>query len=91
MSALDIIFFIFDAGPDLQIRDSANRTSNYLNLGHSYHHPQPSQGKSFLAGSDEFKLSEIEVYSKRIKERFLTNSFVLNFKNSKNIINNQIM
>jgi hypothetical protein len=69
VSALDIIFFIFDAGHDLQIRDSANRTSNYLNLGHSYQHPQPSQGKSVLAISHPFYLSELEVYSKRIKER----------------------
>ncbi len=55
MSALDIIFFIFDSGPDLQIRDSANRTSDYLNLDHSYQHPQPSQGKSVLAISHPFE------------------------------------
>jgi hypothetical protein len=32
--------------------------------------PQPSQGKSYLAGSDPFQLSEIEVYRKIIKEKF---------------------
>jgi len=33
-------------------------------LGFSYEHPQPDQGESYLAGSDELKLSEIEVYQK---------------------------
>ena len=34
------------------------------NLGQSNEHPQPDQGRSFLAGSNPFQLSEIEVYQK---------------------------
>jgi hypothetical protein len=45
--------------------DSANTTAgSYSNLGFSYQHPQPNQGHSYLAGSDKFQLSEIEVYKK---------------------------
>jgi hypothetical protein len=33
-------------------------------LGRSFEHPQPDQGKSYLAGSNPFQLSEIEVYQK---------------------------
>ncbi len=33
-------------------------------LGRSYEHPQPDQGESFQAGSNQFQLSEIEVYRK---------------------------
>ena len=35
-----------------------------VNLGNSNQHPQPSQGDSYLAGSEFFLLSEIEVYQK---------------------------
>jgi hypothetical protein len=56
---------IFGGGCDLYICDSANTTSdNGSKLGRSYEHPQPDQGKSYLAGSDAFLLSEIEVYKK---------------------------
>jgi len=52
-------------GGDIYICDSANTTaSSYSKLGNSYQHPQPDQGKSYLAGSDEFQLSEIEVFKK---------------------------
>jgi hypothetical protein len=38
-------------------------------LGYSYKHPQYAQGtreaESFLAGSDEFQLDEIEVYERK--------------------------
>ena len=44
--------------------DSDTKEDCYSNLGDSYHHPIPSQGVSYLAGSGQFKLSEIEVYAK---------------------------
>jgi hypothetical protein len=50
---------------DIYICDSSNSTENsFSNLGRSYQHPQPSQGQSYLAGSFQFQLSEIEVYQK---------------------------
>ena len=56
---------IFGGGADLYICDSANTTKHSFSfLGQSYQHPQPSQGRSFLAGSYVFQLSEIEVYQK---------------------------
>jgi hypothetical protein len=59
-----------DYGPifgfnDFYICDSANTTpGSGSNLGDSYEHPQPDQGRSYLAGSEYFQLSEIEVYQK---------------------------
>jgi hypothetical protein len=42
----------FGAGHDIYVCDNANvRAGSYTNLGHSYEHPQPSQGLSYLAGS----------------------------------------
>jgi hypothetical protein len=56
---------IFGSGHDIYICNSSNTTaSSYSFLGHSYQHPQPSQGYSFLAGSNQFRLNEIEVYKK---------------------------
>jgi hypothetical protein len=53
-------------GNDLHIGDSANtKAGSISNLGNSYHHPQPNQGGSYLAGSYQFQLSEIEVYQKQ--------------------------
>jgi hypothetical protein len=50
---------------DIYICDSANTTeNNFSNLGYSYEHPQPSQCESYLAGSEYFLLSEIEVNEK---------------------------
>jgi hypothetical protein len=50
---------------DILICNNANTTAGSLsNLGYSYQHPQPSQGQSYLAGSNPFQLSEIEVYQK---------------------------
>jgi hypothetical protein len=50
---------------DILICNNANTTAGSLsNLGYSYQHPQPSQGQSYLAGSYQFQLSEIEVYQK---------------------------
>ena len=55
----------FGGGYDIYVCDSANTTpGSYSNLGHSYQHPQPSHGYSYLAGTNQFKLSEIEVYKK---------------------------
>jgi hypothetical protein len=55
----------FGAGYDLYICNNANtKAGSYSKLGRSYPHPQPSQGDSYLAGSFQFQLSEIEVYQK---------------------------
>jgi hypothetical protein len=55
----------FGNGHAIYICDFANRLAgSYSKLGHSYQHPQPSQGHSYLAGSHPFQLSEIEVYQK---------------------------
>jgi hypothetical protein len=35
---------------------------SYSKLDNSYQHPQPSKGQSYLAGSYNFQLSEIEIY-----------------------------
>jgi len=64
------IFCYSEYGPifganDVCIANNANSTAeSYSILGRSYHHPQPSQGNSYLAGSHHFQLSEIEVYQK---------------------------
>ena len=64
------IFCFSEYGPifgndDIRICNNANtRAGSYSKLGVSYQHPQPSQGHSYLAGSDEFQLTEIEVYQK---------------------------
>jgi hypothetical protein len=55
----------FGGGHDIRICNNANLTEgSYSQLGSSYQHPQPSQGHSYLAGSFNFQLSEIEVYQK---------------------------
>jgi hypothetical protein len=55
----------FGAGHDLHICNLANKSEgSHSNLGHSYQHPKSNQGKSYLAGSHHFQLSEIEVYQK---------------------------
>ncbi len=52
-------------GYDLHICDYANTTvGSYSKLGNSFQHPQPTQGESYLAGSFQFQLSEIEVFKK---------------------------
>jgi hypothetical protein len=55
----------FGGGKDIYVCSYANaEEACYSKLGNSYQHPQPNQGQSYLAGSYEFKLSEIEVYQK---------------------------
>jgi len=55
----------FGCGHDIYVCENANvRAGSYSNLGHSFEHPQPDQGLSYLAGSYPFQLSEIEVYKK---------------------------
>ena len=54
---------------DIIICSNANtNTDSYSRMGHSFTHPQYAAetdvAQSFLAGSYEFKLSEIEVYQK---------------------------
>ena len=54
---------------DIVIKDSSNaNTNSFTNLGWSYNHPQYESGtakaRSFLAGEYNFRLSEIEVYSR---------------------------
>jgi len=61
---------IFGGGNDLLIADKSNtNTNSYSNLSHSYTHPEYEHGsneaKLFLAGSLNFQVSEIEVYTKQ--------------------------
>jgi hypothetical protein len=55
---------------DIQIASYSNtNTSSCSYLGYSFKHPQyfafeTNEAKSFLAGSYQFRLSEIEVYQK---------------------------
>ena len=56
-------------GNDIRIVNNANTTmDSWSNLGCAYSHPQYAQGtneaKSFLAGSYNCQLDEIEVYQK---------------------------
>ena len=47
---------------------------SFSNLGFTYKHPQYAYGsneaQSFLTGSNEFKLSKIEVYQKEWNEKW---------------------
>ena len=61
---------IFGERNDLQIANNSNiNTNSHSNLGHSYIHPdyrfETNEAKSFLAGSYNFQVSEIEVYTKQ--------------------------
>ena len=56
-------------GDDICIANNPNTTMNsYSNLGDCYSHPQYEYGtdeaQSFLSGSIQFQLDEIEVYEK---------------------------
>jgi hypothetical protein len=56
-------------GGDICIKNNSNTTmDSYSNFGRSYKHPQYAFGtkeaKTFLAGSYNFQLDEIEVYLK---------------------------
>jgi len=64
---------VYKCGPsfgcDICIADNANTTMDcYSNLGYIYRHPQyaarSNEAKTFLAGSFNFQLDEIEVYQK---------------------------
>ena len=60
----------YNGWDDLNIADKSNtNTTSYSNLGHSYSHPdyrfETNEAKSFLAGSYNFQVSEIEVYTKQ--------------------------
>jgi len=57
----------FGSGCDIRIADNANTTMNSRsNLGSTYSHPQyafeTDEAETFLAGTFEFQLDEIEVY-----------------------------
>jgi hypothetical protein len=59
----------FGGGPDIRIEDESNKyTNSSSNLGHSYIHPDYPKGSkeanSFLAGSSNFQVDEIEVFTK---------------------------
>jgi len=62
----------FGGGCDIDIADNANTTNSCSFLGVSYKHPQyeeeTSEVESFLAGSQEFQLDEIEVYQREENE-----------------------
>ncbi len=60
----------FGGGNDFYISDKSNTNiCSYSNLGHSYSHPdyrfETNEAKTFLAGSYNFQVSEIEVYTKQ--------------------------
>ena len=56
---------IFDGGYDIFVCDSADDTEgSFSHLGTSYEHPHSGEDHSYLAGSADFLLSEIEVYQK---------------------------
>ena len=60
---------VFGSGHDISIGDNANmKAVSSSNLGQTYKHPHFAKGtteaQSFLAGSQYFQLSEIEVYQK---------------------------
>jgi BTB/POZ domain-containing protein KCTD9 len=60
---------IFGFGGDIHIDNNANTTmDSFSNLGWTYKHPQyrfgTNEAKTFLAGSCQFQLDEIEVYEK---------------------------
>jgi hypothetical protein len=60
---------IFGGGYDFNIANQSNiNTNSYSNLGHSYTHSdyrfETNEAKTFLAGSYNFQVSEIEVYTK---------------------------
>ena len=54
--------------PFVDSNNSNTNTTSYSNLGHSYEHPKhkydTSEVSSFLAGSFNFKVSELEIYYK---------------------------
>jgi hypothetical protein len=59
----------FGGGHDFHISDNSNTNKDsYSNLGYSYSHPDYAYGseeaKSFLTGTYNFQVSEIEVYTK---------------------------
>ena len=59
----------FGGGHDIHVANKANKTmASYSNLGKSYKHPQyayrSNEAETFLAGSYQFRLDEIEVYQK---------------------------
>ena len=59
----------FGFGFDIHIASNSNsNTTSYSDLGHTYKHPQyaqeTTQSQSFLAGSRNFQVNEIEVYAK---------------------------
>ena len=60
---------IFGTGCDIYISSNSNtNTNSRSHLGYTYNHPLYDYGtneaNSFLAGSYQFQLSEIEVYQK---------------------------
>ena len=60
-------------GADIIIANNANTTmDSFSNLGKIYKHPQYEDGtneaQTFLAGSFEFQLAEIEVYQKEYQK-----------------------
>ena len=59
----------FGSGHDIYIASNSNaNATSFSNLGQTYKHPQYAQGtpqaQSFLAGSYNFQVNEIEVYAK---------------------------
>jgi len=59
----------FGGGYDFHVADGSNKNiASFSNLGNSYKHPiyapNSEEAKSFLAGSHNFQIDEIEIYAK---------------------------
>lgn len=57
---------VFGAGPDFLIANDAHIVKSRSNLGFTYKHPkfayESTESKTFLAGNDEFKVTDYEVF-----------------------------
>eukprot|EP00957_Ditylum_brightwellii_P076546 5818355-Ditylum_brightwellii.AAC.1 len=60
---------VFGWGHDICVHDNANSNSNsFTKVGHTYECPAGQTGSAFLTGSNNFRASEVEVFSVQEKE-----------------------
>ena len=53
---------VFGGGHDLFIISNANTNTSYSNVGNTYHLPAGATDPHFLTGSEEFKVTDYEVF-----------------------------
>mmetsp|Transcript_32027 Transcript_32027/g.88488 ORF Transcript_32027/g.88488 Transcript_32027/m.88488 type:complete len:731 (+) Transcript_32027:106-2298(+) len=59
----------FGGGYDMHIADSANMNSNsYANIGHTYHCPPGQTGRTFVTGTENFQVQEVEVFRVQVRD-----------------------